>query len=87
MIKYLLLVVNCLSLSLFNMDENSSALVDNLYDRNDTTIVGKLIDADSIYVRMISTHFGTEYYYGVHHLKIACMDIRQRFQYNLAEVE
>ena len=42
---------------------------------NDTTIIGKLIDTDSIFLNIRTTYFGTKYFYGVHHFKIALTDI------------
>jgi hypothetical protein len=44
-------------------------------NNKDTTIVGKLLNTDSIYTIINSTYIGVKYYYGVHHLKIGVINI------------
>lgn len=48
------------------------------YNSKDTIIVGKLIDTDSITIEANSGYSGIKYYYGVHHIKIAVIDIRNK---------
>ncbi len=43
---------------------------------NDTSIVVKVIDCDSIVVRNNIEHMGYKYYYGVHHFKVGLIDIQ-----------
>jgi hypothetical protein len=42
----------------------------------DTTVVGVLIATDSIFPIVNDSRVGTRYYYGIHHLKIGIIDIR-----------
>jgi len=42
---------------------------------NDTTIVGKVIEVDSIFQNSNFQYQGIQYFYGVHHFKIAVIDI------------
>ena len=51
---------------------NESAL---RLSRKDTTVVGVVIDTDSIFSIINDSRAGTRYYYGVHHLKIGVIDI------------
>ena len=60
-------------LSVRNPDSISLETTNSAISR-DTTIVGKLIDNDSIFLNRRSTYFGVKYYYGVHHLRIACIN-------------
>lgn len=39
----------------------------------DTTIIGKIIDYDSIIISSNSSRFGIKYFYGVHHLKVGVL--------------
>jgi hypothetical protein len=43
--------------------------------RKDTTVVGVVIETDSIFSIINDSRAGTRYYYGVHHLKIGVIDI------------
>lgn len=73
MVKYLFAI--CVLFSTSKAYDRKSGL-DTLTRKLDTTIVGKLIDYDSIFIRNRSSYFGTKYYYGVHHLKIVLIDIK-----------
>jgi len=42
----------------------------------DTTIVGKVIDADSIFYTMNSSRAGWTFYYGLYHMKIVLLDLQ-----------
>lgn len=41
----------------------------------DTTIVGRVIETDSIFTNSNFQYQGIKYFYGVHHLKVAVIDI------------
>ena len=42
---------------------------------SDTTIVGRVIDMDSFFLRPNIEYTGYKYYYGVHHIKVVLIDI------------
>lgn len=42
---------------------------------SDTTIVGKLLETDSIFNNSNTDRLGVKNYYGVHHLKVAVIDV------------
>jgi hypothetical protein len=41
----------------------------------DTTVVGVVLESDSIFQILNDNRFGAHYYYGVHHLKIGLVDV------------
>lgn len=45
------------------------------YRMADTTLVGRIIETDSIFSNSNYQYHGINYYYGVHHIKIAVIDI------------
>lgn len=57
----------------FQMQGYSNDIRGNIF--TDTTIVGKLIDMDSIFLRPNIEYTGYKYYYGVHHIKVILLDI------------
>jgi hypothetical protein len=48
----------------------------NLNEAKDTTIVCVLVGMDSIFSVINESRAGTRYYYGVHHLKVGVIDIK-----------
>lgn len=69
MIFFVTLSVNCVySMPVMKMDDKEK----------DTTIVGQLLDCDSIFIPINNSRAGTRYYYGVHHLKLAVINTENK---------
>ena len=71
MIKYIL-ILSFLHFAFIRSSSQNPSIIST----RDSSIVGKVIEFDSIKLMPVHDYFGVIYYYGVHHIKIRMLDIR-----------
>ncbi len=69
-------IIYCLLLTFSIVEIGHAQSIGPVERARDTTVVGVLIGTDSIFPVVNESRIGTRYYYGVHHLKIGIIDIR-----------